>query len=93
MMWRVTAIVRVLEKLAPLAAAALLMASGGAPPLREGNIWDHQHHQPTEADVRAAEAAAGIKPPSSATKRQVEEEVNKLLRQTSKQDERLEGRE
>jgi hypothetical protein len=28
-------------------------------PSREGNIYDHKRHQPTEAEVEAAEKAAG----------------------------------
>src|SRR6266436_4675567 len=36
-----------------------------APAARVGNIYDHQRHQPTERDVRAAKKAAGIPLPSS----------------------------
>ena len=32
---------------------------------REGNIWDWRDHQPTEAQVRHEESAAGIAPTQS----------------------------
>ena len=51
-------------------------------PLREGNIYDHQDHQPTVADVCPGEAARDPNCPSQATGREVEEEVNKLLQDT-----------
>lgn len=76
-----------------LAQSDLTSGGGAAPPRREGNIWDYKDHQPTEAEVRAAERAAGIAPPSSGTKQQVEEEVNKLLQQTDRQDRQLEQQE
>ncbi len=46
-------------------AAALIAASPAfaqAPPLRNGNTWGGKDHQPTEAQVRARERAAGIAP-------------------------------
>jgi hypothetical protein len=55
------------------------------PPAREGNIYDHKDHQPTERDVGTAESAAG-------DKQQVEEEVRKLLQQTDRLDEQSEQR-
>jgi len=51
-------------------------------PARIGNVYDHQDHQPTQAE----EAAAGIAPPSSSTKREVEKEVEELLQQTDRLD-------
>ena len=53
---------------------------GGLAPQSEGNIYHHRDHQPTQSQ----ESAAGIPPPSAATHRQVEEEVNQLLRQTDR---------
>ena len=64
-----------------------------APPAREGNIYDHKDHQPTEAEVRAAERAAGTESPSSGTKRQVEDEVDELLQQTDRLDKQSEQQE
>jgi hypothetical protein len=32
---------------------------GAMPPTREGNIYDHKDHQPTEAEISRAQAAAG----------------------------------
>lgn len=34
------------------------------PPLPIGNVWDHQDHQPTAAEIRAAEARRGVAPMS-----------------------------
>ena len=63
-----------------------LPPGGAATPTREGNIWDHKDHQPTEAEVRAAEKAAGITPIPVGTKQQVEEEVKQFLQQLDRQD-------
>jgi len=60
---------------------------GAAPPAREGNIYDHRDHQPTEADV---ERATGTESPSSGANRQVEDEVKALLQQTDKLDKQSE---
>jgi len=81
----------------PIAIALVLAASspalaqnyptsGGvaAPPAREGNIYDHKDHQPTEADV------AGTASPSPGAKRQVEDEVKALLQQTDRLDKQSE---
>jgi len=82
--------VRLARGLAFTAAALLLTSTafaqiageGGGVPLREGNIYDHQAHQPTQSE----DAAAGIAQPSTATKRQVEKEVEDLLQQTDSLD-------
>ena len=58
--------------------------AGAAPPPREGNIYDHRDHQPTEVDV------TGTASPSSGAKRQVEDEVKALLQQTDKLDKQSE---
>jgi hypothetical protein len=50
-------------------------------PAREGNIYDHQDHQPTAAEVGASESVAGITAPSPASTAAVEREVEDLLRQ------------
>jgi hypothetical protein len=78
-----------------LALAQSAPTSGGlaAPPAREGNIYDHKDHQPTEAEVRAAERAAGTASPSSGTKQQVEDEVRELLQQTDRLDKQSEQQE
>jgi hypothetical protein len=61
-------------------------------PLREGNVYDHQSHQPTQAEVRAARQGAGITSPSSddASVGEVEDEVRELLRQTDQLDKQSE---
>jgi hypothetical protein len=51
-------------------AFALLAASQAAyaqslAPTREGNVWDWRDHQPTMAEVRQKEKAAGIAPSGS----------------------------
>ena len=61
-------------------------AARTSPPVREGNIYDHIDHQPTRAEVERAEAAAGGGRPSSATDREVENEVKALLKETDEQD-------
>jgi hypothetical protein len=53
----------------------------GAPAGREGNIYDFHEHQPTEAD------------PSAATTKQVESEVQNLLKQTDELDRTFDNRE
>jgi hypothetical protein len=60
----------------------LVAGSGATPPVRTANVWGFKDHQPTEADVRAAESAAGATPPSASATRHVEEEVTKLLQQS-----------
>ena len=70
----------------PFAQNASTPAARTSPPLREGNIYDHIDHQPTRAEVERAEAAAGGGRPSSATDREVENEVKALLRETDEQD-------
>jgi hypothetical protein len=84
---RLTAVVAVV-----LAAISSALAQNGPargakarPPAREGNIFDHQDHQPTQAEVDSAEAAASARVPSESDT-QVESEVNTLLRQTDKLD-------
>jgi hypothetical protein len=79
-----------------LAESSLALAQSNLPPggaataTREGNIWDHRDHQPTEAEVRAAEKAAGIAPIPGGTKQQVEEQVKQFLQQLDSQDMRYE---
>jgi hypothetical protein len=77
----------ILAAIAPALAqsddAAGLAAS---PPARAANIYDHKDHQPTERDVPPAARAA-------ASQRQVETEVQALLRQTDELDKQSEQRE
>src|SRR5258708_13353733 len=76
-----TAIALVLAASSPALAQSVPPAGGGAaPPAREGNIYDHKDHQPTEADV------AGTASPSPGAKGQVEDEVKALLQQTDRLD-------
>ena len=46
-------------------------------PIREGNVWDHLAHQPTQAEVGGA---------SQQTEQQVEQSVKDLLQQTDRLD-------
>src|SRR5258708_32974694 len=75
----------------PIAIALVLAASspalaqnyptsGGvaAPPAREGNIYDHKDHQPTEA------AVAGTASPSPGAKRKAQDGGRALLRHTDR---------
>jgi hypothetical protein len=66
----------------PCAHAAPGQTQGSEIALREGNIYDHQDHQPTPAE----ESAAGLAPISQTTKREVEQEVKRLLQQTDRLD-------
>jgi hypothetical protein len=52
-------------------------------PTREGNIYGHEEHQPTAAEV---EKAGGLDAPSAGNEEQVEKNVNDLLRQTNEMD-------
>ena len=73
---------------AAMAQNAPAPAGAAPPPAREGNIYDHKDHQPTEADLPAVDR-------SGASQSEVEKGVQQLLRQTdeldkqSEQDERL----
>jgi hypothetical protein len=66
--------------------AAPGQTQGSQLPLREGNIYDHQEHQPTPAEERAA----GVPPISATTKHEVEQEVKRLLQQTDRLDKQSE---
>ena len=57
---------------------------------REGNTYDHRDHQPTEAEISAAEQAAGKLPPSSPSTTEVEKEVHDLLKQADTLDKQSE---
>lgn len=74
-----------------LPALAQNAPSFGAPPARIANIYDWKDHQPTQQDVEAARAVAGL-PRSSLnrgqTVNQVEKEVQALLKQTDELDRR-----
>ena len=54
---------------------------GYAPP-REGNIYDHQRHQPTGAELCPTGVSPSINCPSESTRLKVEHEVQRLLRDT-----------
>jgi len=54
---------------------------GYAPP-REGNVYDHQRHQPTGAELCPAGVAPSINCPSESTRLKIEHEVQRLLRDT-----------
>jgi hypothetical protein len=89
----------------PLAAVAALVLAASSPslaqnapppgaeavpPMREGNVYDHRDHQPTQAEVGAAEAADGIGAASPGSEKQVEKEVKALLKQTDELDKQSE---
>ena len=77
-------------------AAFLGVASAGAQdaqppgpsgaPQREGNIYDHKAHQPTQADVDAA----GLPAATDRSRQNVEQSVDDLLRQTDSLDKQQE---
>jgi hypothetical protein len=60
--------------------------AGAMPPAREGNIYDHRDHQPTQAEIDRAEAAAGPGAPARESQKQVEEEVRALEKRTNELD-------
>lgn len=60
--------------------------AGSTAPMREGDIYGHVKHRPTEAEVGAAEGAAGIDAPPPATDDQIDESVEELLQQTDELD-------
>lgn len=60
--------------------------AGAMPPAREGNIWDHRDHQPTQAEIERAEAAAGGGAASQESQKQVEKEVRALEKRTDELD-------
>jgi hypothetical protein len=80
------AVAAVFAMVAPAAAQTAPVDVEHASPTREGNVFDHQDHQPTEAQVGRAEGSSGIDNPSPATEQQVEGGVDKLLRQTDELD-------
>ncbi len=67
-----------------LPALAQTAPPADGPPTRIANVYNWRHHQPTEQDVDAAKAAAGLSPssPSKAEVEQVRKEVEALLKQT-----------
>lgn len=71
---------------APAAAQTAPVDVEHASPTREGNVFDHRDHQPTESQVGRAEGSSGIDYPSPTTEQQVEGGVEKLLRQTDQLD-------
>jgi hypothetical protein len=87
------------SSVSPAAVAALLLAAAPpalaqnaaapdtTPPAREGNTYDHRDHQPTQAEIDRAAAAAGVRPPSQ-NPEPVEDEVKALLKQTDEVDQR-----
>ena len=81
-----TAAALVFAVAAPAAAQTAPVDVEHASPTREGNVFDHRDHQPTEAQVDRAEGSSGINSPSPTTEHQVEEGVDKLLRQTDELD-------
>jgi hypothetical protein len=57
-----------------------------APPAREGDVYDHRDHQPTESEVDRAEGRSGPDYPGPTTDQDVERGVENLLRQTDEMD-------
>ena len=54
---------------------------------REGDIYGHKEHQPTEAGVGEKEGPSGVDSPSAANRQEVDKQVDQLLRQTDELDE------
>jgi hypothetical protein len=69
-----------------LAQNAPAPRAGATPPPREGNVYDHHDHQPTQAEVNGGEAAVGARRSSSESTTQVDDEVKALLKQIDKLD-------
>jgi hypothetical protein len=72
-----------------LAGAANALAQAERPsagtttaPARVGNIYDYKAHQPNEADICGGKRGTSVNCPSASEKQQVEEEVQRLLRQS-----------
>ena len=91
---RLTAPIRLAIAIGLLAASlpAALAQSDDAVAPREGDIYGHVKHQPTEADIERAGGAGGINTPSDANKNAVEQSVDDLLRQTDELDKAMEER-
>ena len=68
------------------AAAAFSPASGqsdqGYVPRREGNVYDHKPHQPTTLDLCPRGVEPSLNCPSASTRRLIEDEVQRLLRES-----------
>ena len=84
-----------LRAFAPVTLVAALAASGCASALaqgdqlvapREGNIYGHVKHQPTESEVGGAAGGDGVNAPSAGNQQQVEKGVQELLQQTDRLD-------
>lgn len=63
---------------------------GSAAPAREGNIYGHVDHQPTEAEIGKAAEPGSVDSPSAVNREQVDEEVDQLLQQSRELDEAAE---
>lgn len=75
-----------LAAFSPVRAHADSVPAGAATP-REGNIYDHRDHQPTEADI----SGGAVQPPSAVTN-EVNKEVQDLLGQADRLDKESEER-
>jgi hypothetical protein len=71
-----------------LPALAQTAPSTDGPPARIANVYNWRHHQPTQQQVDAAKAAAGLSSPSlnAGQVGQVKKEVEALLKQTDELD-------
>jgi hypothetical protein len=68
---------------APVAfSPASAQSDPGYAPAREGNIYDHQRHQPTGAELCPAGVSPSINCPSDSARLKLEHEVQRLLRDT-----------
>jgi hypothetical protein len=77
----------VLAASSPILAQTSAAPAGGAiSPAREGNVYGHKNHQPTQAEVSRAEVSAGIRPSSSGDAADIEKEVEELLKQVDELD-------
>ena|SRR5579859_978889 len=82
----VMAAVSVFAVIAPIAAQTAPVDVEDASPTREGNVFDHRDHQPTESQVDRTEGSSGVNNPSPTTEQDVEGGVEKLLKQTDQLD-------
>jgi hypothetical protein len=77
----------VLATVAPVAAQTGPVDDKDGSPAREGNVYEHRDHQPTESEVGRAEGKSGVDYPNPTSDQEVERGVENLLRQTDEMDE------
>lgn len=77
--------IRIPVRMSVCAAFALVLAAGaaqaqGAPPTRNGNVYDGTAHEPSAPSVAGAERAEGVAP-SEQRQKQEDREIEQLNRE------------